>query len=96
MSSARRWLESLGFGQFAETFEQNRIDLDVARDLTDQDLRDLGITALGERKLLLRVIATLRNSGPDGASEVQSAPAVPPAQEGERRQLTVLFCDMVG
>jgi len=96
MSNVREWLTGLGFGQFADTFEQNRVDLDIARDLVDQDLRDLGVSALGERKLLLRAIASLKETVQQSPAEKLPAPAAIAPQEGERRQLTVLFCDMVG
>lgn len=96
MPSAREWLTEIGLGGLADTFEQNRIDLDLARDLTNQDLRDLGITALGDRKRLLRAISSLR-SKPAGTA-MQSGPSATASSpaEGERRQLTVMFCDMVG
>ena len=51
-----RQLEGLELGQYVETFEENNIDLDIARDLGDQDLKDLGVTSMGHRKLLLRAI----------------------------------------
>ncbi|MEQ1881271.1 MAG: adenylate/guanylate cyclase domain-containing protein [Burkholderiales bacterium] len=96
MSPVRQWLAGLGFGQFADAFEQNRIDLDIARDLADQDLRDLGVTALGDRKLLLRAIASLKETTQEIPTDKSATQAVAPVHEGERRQLTVLFCDMVG
>ena len=96
MSNVRQWLAAHGFGQFADAFEQNRIDLDIARDLADQDLRDLGVTALGDRKLLLRAIASLKETVQEDSANKSPAQVVVPVQEGERRQLTVMFCDLVG
>lgn len=55
MTSIRRWLEGLELGQYVETFEKNNIDFDIARDLGDQDLKDLGVTSMGHRKRLFRI-----------------------------------------
>ena len=82
MSQIAQWLETLGMAEYAERFVENRIDLSVLRDLTDQDLKDLGVV-LGDRRKLLRAIREL------------GAPA-PPADAAERRQLTLMFCDLVG
>ena len=69
------------------------------KDLTQQDLRDLGVELLGHRKVLLRAIAELKASYAP-ASSVQArksaAPEPSPSVEAERRQLTVMFCDLVG
>ncbi|HSF95118.1 MAG TPA: adenylate/guanylate cyclase domain-containing protein [Thermohalobaculum sp.] len=78
------WLESLGLGEYAPVFAENRIGADVLPQLTEQDLRDLGIVALGDRKRLMAAIA-------DAA-----APPMPAAGDGERRQVTVLFADIAG
>jgi hypothetical protein len=59
MQTVRQWLEQLGLSQYAEVFESNQLNLDLAKDLTDQDLRELGVAALGHRKVLLRSIAAL-------------------------------------
>ena len=56
MSDIRPWLEKLGLAQYADAFEANAISLDLAHDLSDQDLKDLGVTAMGHRKALLRAI----------------------------------------
>jgi len=85
------WLEGLGLGRYAETFARNDIDLEVLPDLSDDDLKDLGLT-LGHRRKLLKAIAAL----PAGQEHVP-----PPAPsrnkfEAERRQLTVMFVDLVG
>jgi hypothetical protein len=55
VTSIRRWLEGLELGQYVETFEKNNIDFDIARDLGDQDLKDLGVTSMGHRKRLFRI-----------------------------------------
>ncbi len=92
MRTTRQWLEELGLLQYADVFERNRISLEIARDLTDADLRELGVEALGHRKLLLKAVAGLEAA----ASMVPAQSALAPSQEIERRQLTVLFCDLVG
>lgn len=79
----RQWLQETGFGKYAGTFAENDIDFDVLSELGDDELREMGVS-LGDRKRLLREI---RASG--------TAPA-PPRHDAERRQLTVMFCDLVG
>jgi len=106
------WLRSLGLGQYEVAFRENAIGFDVLHELTDQDLEKLGVL-LGDRRRLLRAIATLNNSAsppaapaaPPVIAAVELAPtpaAAPPRTPlsteaaGERRYLTVLFCDSVG
>jgi class 3 adenylate cyclase len=86
------WLEKLGMSEYAQRFTENRIDLSVLRDLTDQDLKDLGIV-LGDRRKMLRAIREL-----DAASLVAPATSIHPARHdsAERRQVTVMFSDLVG
>ncbi|TMJ57921.1 MAG: guanylate cyclase [Alphaproteobacteria bacterium] len=90
----RRWLAEIGLEQLAGTFAANDIDLDVLPDLSDEDLKELGLT-LGHRRRLLRAVGELPTRRPQ-----QPAAAVAPnadtRREPERRQLTVLFCDLVG
>jgi class 3 adenylate cyclase/predicted ATPase len=96
------WLEAMGLGQYAKPFVDNDVDLDALRYLTDQDLKELGVS-LGNRRKMLAAIAALG----DAAAMSQGAaarPALPPAPEShvlehgpaERRQVTVMFCDLVG
>ncbi|TFV67428.1 adenylate cyclase [Bradyrhizobium frederickii] len=85
----RAWLEDLGLGRFAETFAENGIDLDLLSELNNEDLKDLGITRLADRKRLLKAIAGLMR-----ATHLTAIPS-PSTSEGERRQLTVMFCDLV-
>jgi class 3 adenylate cyclase/predicted ATPase len=87
MLDVARWLAEQGLGHHAEAFAENGIAGDVLRDLTDADLKELGLN-LGDRKRLLKAITAL-DAGP-----VEPTPAVP--REPERRQLTVLFSDLVG
>ena len=93
MQQIADWLEKLGLSEYALRFAENRIDFSVLRDLTDQDLKDLGVV-LGDRRKLLRAIGELETAAP----AAPSAPAAtPPRQEaaGERRYVTVMFCDLV-
>lgn len=83
-----QWLDGLGLGQYAQTFADNDIDADILPDLAEADLADLGLS-LGHRKKLLRAVAAL-----DAAPAPQATP--PGRRTAERRQLTVMFCDLVG
>jgi class 3 adenylate cyclase/DNA-binding SARP family transcriptional activator/predicted ATPase len=87
------WLKTLGMSEYAERFAENGIDLSVLRHLTDQDLKDIGIL-LGHRRKMLTAIAELARTIPT-ASQPALAEARP-EDVAERRQLTVLFCDLVG
>jgi class 3 adenylate cyclase/tetratricopeptide (TPR) repeat protein len=84
------WLSSIGLSEYAQRFADNAIDLSVIRDLTEQDLKDLGVL-LGHRRRILRAIAELDASAPT-ATETQLALR----EEAERRHLTVMICDLVG
>lgn len=78
--------------EYVQLFADNRIDFSVLRDLTDQDLKEIGI-ALGDRRKLLRAISALDAV----AVEQDAVPTSATASDGaERRQLTVMFCDLVG
>src|SRR5205823_12093395 len=88
MQQVADWLEKLGLSQYAQCFADNAVDLSVLRDLTEQDLKDMGVL-LGHRRKILRAIAEL--------DEVTSSPAEPRLpDEAERRHLTVMICDLVG
>jgi class 3 adenylate cyclase/predicted ATPase len=93
----RSWLEQLGVGQYAQVFCDNDVDLDVLPDLTDEDLKELGVS-LGHRKRLLKAISVL-TSASVAATEDGTSPGficADPRDRAERRQLTVMFCDLVG
>ncbi|HTU55005.1 MAG TPA: AAA family ATPase [Acetobacteraceae bacterium] len=92
----REWLASLGLSEYADRFAKHRIDFSTLRELTDQDLKgELEIAPLGDRRRLLRAIAEL--AGSSGASpQPMSAPTSEPRDEAERRQVTVMFADLVG
>jgi len=91
------WLEKLGMSEYAQRFAENDIDLAVLGDLTDQDLKELGVASLGHRRKLLRAIADLsfaeKETSKSGAA---TAAAAPPQDTAERRQVTVMFSDLVG
>jgi len=92
----RQWLENLGLGEYADAFGENRIDDDVLAKLTSSDLKDIGVVAVGDRRKLLDGIAALNKNGtvPDDTEAAR-----PPEQQSiavERRQLTIMFCDLVG
>ena len=84
------WLRGLGLEQYELAFRDNHIDERVLRKLTAEDLRELGIRSIGHRRRLLDAISTLDAVLGDAASA-----GVPARAEGERRQLTVMFCDLV-
>src|SRR5580704_3475826 len=87
------WLRSLGLSQYETLFRQNDIDAEVLSELTDGDLEKFGVS-FGHRKRLLKAIATLVST------ETAAQPATPAPDQtspgvAERRQLTVMFCDLV-
>jgi class 3 adenylate cyclase len=88
------WLERLGMSEYAERFAENRIDLGVLPDLTDQDLENLGVL-LGDRRKMLRAIRELAGDNPVTPPSAAATEARP-QDAAERRQLTVMFCDLVG
>lgn len=90
-----QWLERIGLAKYAALFAENEVDLEVLSDLTEQDLKDLAIP-LGHRKKLLKAIAALHREGEAACPRVESPAVSPPARaDAERRQLTVMFCDLV-
>jgi class 3 adenylate cyclase len=94
MQQIADWLEKLGMSEYAERFAENRIDLSVLPDLTNQDLKDLGIV-LGDRRKILRAISELAGGVP-ATSQVQAVTEPKLQDTAERRQLTVMFSDLVG
>jgi class 3 adenylate cyclase/predicted ATPase len=89
MVSIVEWLAQLGLSRYAERFVDNDVDIETLADLTDADLKELGVASLGHRRKLQMAINALRPSA--------AAPAQAPASDaGERRQLSVMFCDLVG
>jgi class 3 adenylate cyclase/predicted ATPase len=90
MPGIREWLSSHGLSEYADRFAENRIDLSVLPDLTDDDLKELGIF-LGDRRRILRLIAELAPK-----PQVSALPGSRRPDEAERRQVTVMFADLVG
>ena len=94
------WLQSLGLAQYEPAFRANAIDGEVLPKLTSEDLKEIGVVAIGHRRKLLEAIAALGAQAPAARNPLPSPP--PLAGEGragadaERRQLTVMFCDLVG
>src|SRR5499426_2461426 len=99
MQQIADWLERLGLGQYAQRFAENDIDFEVLSDLTDQDLEKIGVASVGHRRKLLRAIANLK--GLETITPAVAIAAGPPAtpraaDTAERRQITVMFSDLVG
>ena len=95
------WLRSLGLGKYEAVFRENEIDETVLPNLTAEDLKELGVTALGHRRKLLDAIAALRSDASGKTASVDaaaasSAPNPHPEDRAERRQVTVMFSDLVG
>ena len=87
------WLRRIGLAQYAEMFRANDIDIELLGRLTNDDLKDIGVVSFGHRKKLLEAIAELA-----GAFPVSPQPAIEPKARdaAERRQVTVMFSDLVG
>ena len=97
MQQIADWLEKLGLSEYAQCFAENDIDFTILGDLTDQDLEKIGIASLGHRRKLLRAIANLETIEKSAPAVAVAAPAAPlPLDTAERRQVTVMFADLVG
>ena len=93
------WLRSLGLDRYEATFRDNRIDADLLPRLTEDRLKDMDVSALGDRLRLLDAIAALAGAKPTvdvPVSPPMSAPPKGPELSAERRPITVMFCDLVG
>jgi class 3 adenylate cyclase len=92
------WLRSLGLERYEQAFRENAIDEASLPKLTAEDLRDLGVTAVGHRRILLDAITALRTEHSCKATEHSAEPdrSGAKAMGAERRQLTVMFADLVG
>jgi class 3 adenylate cyclase len=89
------WLHGLGLEQYAPAFRDNDVDSEVLPQLTVDDLISLGVTSVGHRRKLLAAIASLGAAASAAAATVAPRDTPAPA-DAERRQLTVMFCDLVG
>src|ERR1700732_5462058 len=95
------WLRSLSLAQYEAAFREHEIDCTVLPSLTAEDLKDLGVTTVGHRRKMLDAITALRagEAHKEDRATLPGAPAAPDqsrADTAERRQLTVMFCDLVG
>ena len=95
------WLRSLGLERYEAAFRENEISERVLPSLTQEDLKEIGVGPVGHRRMLLEAIAALRADTGDNAPSanlavVSSAPNVSPEDRAERRQVTVMFSDLVG
>ncbi len=97
MQQIADWLEKLGMSEYAQRFAENRIDFSVLPDLTDHDLEKLGIV-LGDRRKMLRAIANLEawKIAPVATIATAASTGPSPRDTAERRQVTVMFSDLVG
>jgi SAM domain (Sterile alpha motif)/Adenylate and Guanylate cyclase catalytic domain len=98
MQDLAHWLEELGMSEYAQRFAENDIDFAILVELTDQDLEKIGVKSLGHRRKILRAIAE-----PGGGKAAQKfaalaeiTSAATPRDTAERRQVTVMFSDLVG
>jgi class 3 adenylate cyclase len=89
------WLQASGLERYVLAFRDNEIDWDALRKLTTEDLKDLGVVLGGHRRKLLAAIAALGAAVP-AAAVTAAAPDSPAQANVDRRQLTVMFCDLVG
>jgi predicted ATPase/class 3 adenylate cyclase len=99
-----QWLRSLRLEQYADAFLKNDIDGEILPELTADDLIGLGVTSIGHRRRLMAAISTLRDSGSSTAANARifsaeedgrNAGSANNAGSAERRQLTIMFCDLV-
>jgi hypothetical protein len=93
------WLRGLGLEQYEAAFRENAITEKLLPSLTAEDLKDLGVSIVGHRRALLNAIADLRsNTNAEPAPSPPSATAAEPTRDtaAERRQVTVMFSDLVG
>jgi class 3 adenylate cyclase/tetratricopeptide (TPR) repeat protein len=93
------WLRGLGLGEYEGKFRHNRIDAEVLPHLTADDLKDIGVSAVGDRRKLIAAIAALAGAAPPAAvpsASRQSKPSNRARDLAERRPITVMFCDLVG
>src|SRR5215467_7186883 len=95
------WLRGLGLGKYEAAFRENDIDETVLPSLTHENLKELGVASLGHRVKLLDAIAAVRSDASCkapfvDAATASSAPSARPEDRAERRQVTVMFSDLVG
>ena len=97
MADIQQWLDALGLAEYAEEFEKNAVDLRALPSLSEDDLKELGVK-LGHRRILQKAIAGLgdQSLASDQPPKEEAPPTPAEDVDAERRQLTVMFCDLVG
>ena len=90
------WLRSLGLERYEATFRENDVPPEVLGLLTADDLKELGVGAVAHRRLLLAAIAKLQDDIAPPQPVRPTEDHLPSLSAGERRQITVMFCDLVG
>src|ERR1700732_2637751 len=88
------WLRGLGLGQYEEKFRDNKIHADLLPRLTVDDLKDIGVSVVGDRRRLLDAIAVIAGAG--RPADLPASPTKGLQASAERRPITVMFCDLVG
>lgn len=88
------WLRTLGLERYEPAFRENNVTADLLPSLTAEDLKELGVALVGDRRRLLTAIAALQSTPDVAAAVPEAGPVAKP--EAERRQVTVMFCDLVG
>ena len=98
MSEVREWLEAIGLVQYVDAFEANDIDIDLLGQVDDQMLKDIGVSSAGHRLRIRNAIAKLSPASPLAKNENATSAATEPKTQdvAERRQVTVMFSDLVG
>jgi hypothetical protein len=90
------WLRSLGLERYEEAFRENDVDAAVLPELAGEDLISIGVTSVGHRRKLLAAIVALRPGPSTAADSTPASLSAPRPGAAERRQLTVMLCDLVG
>src|SRR5215470_4812515 len=96
MKTIADWLSQVGMHEYAQRFAENGIDLEIVTDLSDEDLEKIGVASLGHRRKLLRAINNLKAAEKATSAAAAAQPAARTADAAERRQVTVMFSDLVG
>jgi hypothetical protein len=94
MQQIADWLKKLGLSEYVQCFAENGIGVAALPHLTDQDLKEIGVL-LGHRRIMLAAISELASAATPVTSQ-PTAPRAEPRDDAERRQLTVMFTDLVG
>lgn len=95
MTDIRQWLDAHGLAEYADIFEENAVDLRALPSLSEADLKELGVK-LGHRRILQQAVSALQDHPPATPPGKEEPAGTPDGGEAERRQLTVMFCDLVG